>query len=272
MLELLQSIHGDLPLVASLLVQFALIFVLLRMVQVVRETIERTQTVTPPTVTPWIPPSPQIPPTVSQPAKPPPPLPPISPSKQPIVETAYDKMWEAMQILPQHEAAIVKDANKVFVNKARYQGIADKTRVAWFVIGILDMMEAGGGCDAHLHNGDSLKTRTIHVPAGRPPAPEEPPFTWEQSAEDALRYEGFDKVLDWTTINAIAGAFEKYNGMGYHNKGVPSPYLWSFSNQYTAGKFVADHVYDPHSVSEQAGALPILKALMALDPSIQIKL
>jgi lysozyme family protein len=207
------------------------------------------------------------------------PVPPVAPpQKQPAPEpaqlppkpaTEYDRMWTAMQILPAHQAVIDRDAAKILVNKVQYEGVSQQNGVPWFVIGLIDQMEAGGGCKAHLHNGDPLSGRTIHVPAGRPPAPAEPPFTWEQSALDALQYEGFDKIKAWP-LAAIAGALEKYNGMGYHNKGVPSPYLWSFSNQYKSGKFVKDHVYDPNAVSEQAGAMPILKALTAQDPSINV--
>lgn len=204
-------------------------------------------------------------PAVTPPAPVPAPAPPPDPSPE---LTAYDKKWEAMQILPQHQATVDKDAAEVLKNKATYETVSTPTGVPWYVIGLIDQMEAGGGCDSHLHNGDPLKGRTIHVPAGRPPPPENPPFTWQQSALDALAYEGFDKIKDWS-ISGIAGALEKYNGMGYHNKGVPSPYLWSFSNQYTSGKYVADHVYDPNAVSQQAGAMTILKALMAQDSTVK---
>jgi lysozyme family protein len=178
-------------------------------------------------------------------------------------------MWAQMQIRPEHQTVIERDAAKIAVNKATYETVAQQSGVPWFVIGLIDQMEAGGGCKAHLHNGDPLSGRTIHVPAGRPPPPAEPPFTWEQSAFDALQLEGFDKIKAWP-LSTIAGSLEKYNGMGYHSRGVPSPYLWSFSNQYSAGKFVKDHVYDPSAVSEQAGAMPILKALIAQDPSITV--
>jgi lysozyme family protein len=216
-------------------------------------------------------PAPKPPPILPTPSKPVPaaPLPPVlkpvgAPSKP---ASEYDRMWAAMQITPAHQGVIERDAGKILPLKARYEGVSEQCGVPWYVIGLIDIMEAGGGCDAHLHNGDPLKGRTIHVPAGRPPAPAEPPFTWEQSALDALKFEGFDKIKDWS-LSGVAGALEHYNGMGYHLKGMPSPYLWSFSNQYKSGKFVADHVFDPNAVSEQAGAMPILKALMALDPSI----
>src|SRR5690349_17054127 len=63
-------------------------------------------------------------------------------------------------------------------NQSRYQSVADSTRVPWYVIGVIHSMEAGLSFKCHLHNGDPLNARTIHVPAGRPAAGD-PPFTWE---------------------------------------------------------------------------------------------
>jgi peptidoglycan hydrolase-like protein with peptidoglycan-binding domain len=42
---------------------------------------------------------------------------------------------------------------------------------------------------------------------------------------------------------------------------VPSPYLWSFSNHYTRGKYVADGRFSPTAVSQQVGAAVLLKQL-----------
>ena len=56
---------------------------------------------------------------------------------------------------------------------------------------------------------------------------------------------------------------EGYNGFGYrdHHPTVPSPYLWSFSNHYTRGKYVADGRFSPTAVSQQCGAAVLLKRL-----------
>ena len=49
--------------------------------------------------------------------------------------------------------------------------------------------------------------------------------------------------------------------LGYYSCGINSPYLWSYFNHYTKGKFVADHKYDPNAVSKQCGTAVMLKAL-----------
>jgi len=112
----------------------------------------------------------------------------------------------------------------------------------------------------HLHNGDSLTDRTTHVPRGRPTLGY-PPFTWEESAIDALSTDQhWNTWGDWT-ITGMAYLLEKYNGFGYRSKNTPSPYLWAGTSIYTSGKYVADHVFDPNAVSEQIGGMAILKFL-----------
>jgi lysozyme family protein len=65
------------------------------------------------------------------------------------------------------------------------------------VVAVIHQMECSGDFTKHLHNGDTLKARTVQVPTGRP-LTGKPPFTWEQSATDALTMLGINKWQDWT--------------------------------------------------------------------------
>jgi hypothetical protein len=68
---------------------------------------------------------------------------------------------------------------------------------------------------------------------------------------------------DWT-VSGILYKIEAYNGWGYranHPK-VLSPYLWSGSNHYTRGKYVADGRWSDTAVSNQIGAAVILRRLV----------
>jgi len=148
---------------------------------------------------------------------------------------------------------------KIVNNRSRYQPVADSTRVPWYVIGVIHSMEASLNFKCHLHNGDPLNARTIHVPAGRPVAGD-PPFTWEYSATDAIRLQGLDRWNDWS-VPGICYQLEKYNGTGYRAHHINSPYLWGSSNQYTSGKYVQDGVFSPTAVSRQIGAMVLLKLM-----------
>jgi lysozyme family protein len=158
-------------------------------------------------------------------------------------------------------------AQKIIAQRAVYDAIAVRTGVPMAFTGPVHNRESGLRIDRHLHNGDPLAARTVHVPAGRP-ANGMPPFTFIDSAVDALTMppHALQKVGVWS-LERILYEAEKYNGWGYLGK-TNSPYLWAGTSEHTAGKFVADHVYDPAAVDKQLGCVPVLKALAELDPSI----
>lgn len=151
-------------------------------------------------------------------------------------------------------------ALRVLSGKDRYDFVAQKVNVPWWLIGVIHSLEGSSNFKTHLHNGDPLTARTVHVPAGRP-LKGNPPFSWETSAIDALNRV---KLRDLTTLEGQLDALERFNGTGYRNRGVNSPYLWSFSNHYKTGKYVSDGVYDPQAVSKQCGAAVVLKQLMEM--------
>lgn len=146
--------------------------------------------------------------------------------------------------------------NKIIANRSRYEKIKI---VPWYVVGCIHGLEGSFNYNTHLHNGDPLTERTIQVPKGRPLVGN-PPFSWEESATDALSMK-----MPWNDWSVAGTLFflEKFNGFGYRSKGINSPYLWSFTNHYTKGKYVKDGVYDPTAVSKQCGACAILKRLDA---------
>ena len=173
----------------------------------------------------------------------------------------YSLLYESCLIRPSRKAAVAQISRKLTANRARYEKVAKALRMPWYVVAVIHSLEAGGDFTRHLHNGDPLTARTTHVPAGRPKAGR-PPFTWEASAIDALSYQGFAGWKNWSVPGALY-KLEGYNGWGYrdHHQMVKSPYLWSFSNHYTKGKYVADGRFSPTAVSQQCGAAVLLKRL-----------
>lgn len=172
----------------------------------------------------------------------------------------YSEMYEQAQINPSKFGELRLIADKIKLNKDRYQGVASNfgDMPYWFVA-VIHTMEGGGKFTTHLHNGDPLTARTIQVPKGRP-LMGNPPFTWEESAIDALKLMRYDKVTGWEMQDCLE-RLEKYNGLGYKKRGVNSPYLWSYTQFYQKGKFVADGKYDPDAVSKQPGCVAIIKSL-----------
>lgn len=176
----------------------------------------------------------------------------------------YLQLYESAQVRPERLAAADTIARRIAANKERYQAVAEPLGVPWYVVGLIHSLEHSLKFDGHLHNGDPLTARTVRVPAGRPTAGS-PPFTWEESAQDALRLKAFDRWGDWS-VPGILYKLEAYNGFGYRPRRIPTPYLWAASNHYLKGKFTRDgrDGFDPEAVSSQVGAAVLLKRMEAL--------
>jgi lysozyme family protein len=173
----------------------------------------------------------------------------------------YQELYDSCVINPARTELVSKIVDKILVNKSRYDVVSEKLKIPWQFIGVIHNMEASLNFKSHLHNGDALSGRTIHVPAGRP-LTGEPPFTWEDSAIDALTLRRIDQWEDWS-IEGMLYQIEGYNGWGYrlHHPEVVTPYLWSFSNHYVKGKYVADGRWSDDAESNQCGAGVLLKKI-----------
>jgi lysozyme family protein len=163
-----------------------------------------------------------------------------------------------------------KPAAKAFANKARYLSIARRAKmpdIGWVFIAVSHYRESGADFTTNLGQGDPLDKKTTHVPAGR--GPFLGPQAFEDGAVDALvncaPYAA--RLTDWTAAGMLTN-LECYNGLGYANKGIPSPYLWSGTDQYVKGKYVADGVFDANTIDKQLGCAGLILALVALDPTI----
>lgn len=172
----------------------------------------------------------------------------------------YARLFGTATLRPEYSESTEWHLAMMTKSKARYQSVSDDTGVPWYFIAVCHALESSFNFRAHLHNGDfPLSARTRQVPSGRP-SKWLPPSDWESSARDALRLLGFAGQKDWTLERTLY-RLEAYNGFGYRPYGVASPYLWSFSNHYARGKYVADRKWSATAKSQQCGAAVMLKLL-----------
>jgi lysozyme family protein len=193
---------------------------------------------------------------------PPIPVPPALPNEPVQYGAEYIERWRSMVIRPEREIEVRAIARKLLANKSRYQEIEKATGVPWYVVAVLHQRESDADFNTYLGNGDPLSHPTVNVPAHRGPF-----ASFEAGAVDALRYDSLDKIKSWP-IEQIAYCCEKFNGFGYRSHGIPSPYLWSFSNLYQRGKYVSDGQWSSSAIDQQCGTMPMLKELANLDPTI----
>lgn len=183
----------------------------------------------------------------------------------PLVGVELRTMWDAARITD--AARFVSPVARIKSMMGAYAKVEAACGVPWWFVAVVHIREADGDFRAHLHNGDSLRARTVHVPAGRPKSGK-PPFAWHESAIDALTMPGkhLDRISDWNIGRAL-WELERYNGLGYrlyHNT-VPSPYLWAGTHFYVAGKYVADGKWSATARDKQPGCAGLLKVLAPRD-------
>ena len=183
----------------------------------------------------------------------------------------YTALWRQLSADQTRAGEFLVIARRMNAGMASYRAVEELTGVPASVIAVIHERESAGNFTTHLHNGDPLRARTVHVPAGRPPTGS-PPFTWTDSAVDALCYEDLDKIAGgggWSVERACF-VLEGYNGFGYRARGLRSPYLWGGTNLQQPGKYVADGRFDAAVLDRQPGCMPLLQKLWSLDPALRL--
>lgn len=178
--------------------------------------------------------------------------------------------WHACQVRPEHVNEITRMADLCMKFKSIYYDPASaKTGIPWYVIAVIDMREEDFDHTGYLGNGDPLNRVTRDVPRGRGPF-----SSWADGAIDALTMDKFNRLPSgghWDIVTTL-WKLEDYNGVGYRNMGLPSPYVWALTNQQVEGKYTSDGSYDPNVWDQQpgcAGVLLTLKTKYSIDLSEQ---
>jgi lysozyme family protein len=179
------------------------------------------------------------------------------------MKEANVRRWNAAKLTRGPEFTPV--AKRLVAAKQRYLTVSERTGIPWPFIAVTHQRESSQNWSRSLAQGDPWNQKSTHVPAGRGPF-----NSWEDAAYDALvncgPYAARNK--DWS-IGGLLTLLERYNGVGYVNRGLPSPYLWSGTDQYRSGKYVRDGVFDPNEVDKQLGCAGLIMAMMQIDPSIK---
>jgi lysozyme family protein len=175
----------------------------------------------------------------------------------------YAKQWDGMKIKAGRQHDFDHIASKILASKARYEKIQRKTGVPWWLVAVLHTRESDGNFHTYLGNGQPLNRVTTIVPKGRGPF-----ATFEAGAEDALKIDGLSAVKDWRLEKALYYC-ETFNGWGYANKGLPSPYIFGGTSVQKPGKYVADGKFNSKVWDAQPGCAPIIATLAKMDNTIE---
>lgn len=180
---------------------------------------------------------------------------------EPTAFLFQEERWLGAELNPKDLIRLDKCVEQFRLDEDRYRTIERmrKNGVPAPIIFALHGRESTWNFRRHLHEGSPLTGRTKYVPKGRPLRPD-PPYTFEQSAEDALySLKGLERI-NWLSRGDSLQAIEAYNGLGYqrYHKDVLSPYLWAGTSLYTSGKYVADGKFSRTAIDKQLGCAAIL--------------
>ncbi len=189
----------------------------------------------------------------------------------------YRALYKTLQTSQQMATSATDAAQKIEAwrqKSAFYDLLEQQTGFPWFWIGCVHYLESSHKLTRHLHNGDPLTARTVHVPAGRPKAaPADPKgYTFAESAADALSMK--KRLVPGTrvwSLSRLMFAWEAYNGFGYRKQQLKHPtkivrtsYLWAGTNHQGQGRYVADGKFDINAKPSRPGAMAILDRLCDL--------
>ena len=176
----------------------------------------------------------------------------------------YETLFNTCMIRPERAQSVEQLIARMRANRPRHQNVGDALGIPWYFVAVIHNMESSCNFTRHLHNGDPLTACTVQVPAGRPRTGI-PPFTWEESASDALTLKKLSAQTEWSLAGMLY-QIERYNGWGYrlYHPHVLSPYLWGFSNHYVSGKYIHDGTWSDSAVSKQCGAAVLLRRFAEL--------
>lgn len=140
--------------------------------------------------------------------------------------------------------------------------------VPWYAIALVKERESGADPSflRNIAQGDAWNAKSTHVPKGRGPFK-----SWYEAADDALEFCApyMAHWKDWSAGGLMTIEI-RYNGDGYDNHGMVSPYGYSGTDQYVKGKYTSDGHLDVNAVDKQLGVGVVLKCMMEIDPTIQL--
>jgi lysozyme family protein len=149
-----------------------------------------------------------------------------------------------------------------WVNKRHlYESVAHQTEVPASLIAALHYRESSSRFDTYLHQGDPLGQPAIHHPSDIPVF-----YQWEDAAVHALNSKSWLRdqleMHSGTTDKAALATFaEAYNGLGYHYRGLTSPYVYAGTDVYQGGRYVRDGVFDANSWDQRPGVMALLASI-----------
>jgi lysozyme family protein len=170
---------------------------------------------------------------------------------------------KAKKLSPSQQSDLNAFKKNYEANRGKYEAVGKQADMPPQLVAAIHWRESSGNFGKYLHQGDPLGKPAVHVPKDIPVFGKD---EWDKAAVHALKMKSKCKeelgINEDTQDRAKMATFaERYNGLGYHNKGVTSPYVYSGMDNYSAGKYVKDSVYSAGTVDQQLGVVTLANSI-----------
>ena len=182
------------------------------------------------------------------------------------LKAANAARWAAMHVEPALGATLDRVAGRLIepAAKARYVIVAAQTSVPWFIVAVIHEREACRKAGRAIWRRAIRGTR-CRCMCRKAGAVSQLGKRRGQCARRCAPYAAH--WADWSVGGALT-FLEEYNGLGYAQRGVASPYIWAGTDQYRSGKYIADGHFDPHAIDHQLGCAALLARMAIFDQSV----
>lgn len=165
-----------------------------------------------------------------------------------------------------------------YIDEGYYKDVSDEDGIPQIWMATSFERESSSNFHTSPAQGDPLWIRSIHVPRGLGPYIDHNDTNhdhwvkaWSKAAKDAYRIDHLDKVGkdNWSWERACYEG-ELFNGFGYRQFGINSPYLFACSNHYSYGKYTGDGQFSRTAHDTQIGIIPVMFRMAEIRPSLTL--
>ena len=165
-----------------------------------------------------------------------------------------------------------------YVDQGYYQSVSEEDGIPQVWMATSFERESSSNFHTSPAQGDPLWEKSIHVPRGLGPYIDHTDINplhwvqaWARAAKDAYHIDRLDTVgaANWSWERACFEG-ELFNGFGYRQFGVNTPYLWACTSHYTVGKYGSDGHFNRSMHDTQIGIVPVMFRMVSLRPSLSL--
>jgi lysozyme family protein len=182
-----------------------------------------------------------------------------------ILSPEYTHLLAQMKITRVNDVDATAERLLKYVDAGHYDAGCKATGVPIIVAAASFEREASSNFNLNPAQGWPLHEKSKWTPYNGP-------FDdWTTAQIAAYKIDGLDKIgaANWSWEY---GCYEEegFNGWGYRNHGIPSPYLFGGTNIQKPGKYTSDGRFDASVMDTQLGVIPIMLRMVQIRPALAL--